>query len=135
MIRSVNPSKIAAPFSNYSHGMLIEPGAQVLHVSGQLGIDPDGQLLDGFPAQMEQAMGNLFAVLEEAGMAPSDIVKLTVLSSVHDEKSVNAYRDIRDRMLGAHAPAALFAAVSGFTHSGFLVEIEAVAAAIPKASP
>lgn len=133
MIRPVNSSKIAAPFSNYSHGMLIEPGAQVLYVSGQLGIDSDGRLLDGFPAQMKQAMKNLFAVLEEAVMAPSDIVKLTVLSSVHDEASVSAYRDIRDRMLGDHTPAALFVAVSGFTHPGFLVEIEAVAAAIPKA--
>ena len=128
-LQRINPSTIARPASRYSQATLIPANAKILHVSGQLGMTKDGTLLDGFAAQMEQAMANIFAILEDVGMTSSDIVKLSVFATSACEETVSAYREIRDRMLGEHAPAALFAAVTGFTHPDFLVEIEAVAAA------
>jgi len=79
---------------------------------------------------MQQAMDNLFAVLADVGMTRSDIVKLTVFSADSSEAAIQSYRDVRDTMLGDHAPAALYASVIGFTHPDFLVEVEAIAAAV-----
>ena len=132
MLTLINPATVPPSQSRYSQAVLVGPGARWLHVSGQLGITADGTVLTtGFEAQMRHAMSNLFAVLEAADMAPSDIVKVTVLSTANDGQTVEAYRRVRDELLGDHAPAALFASVTGFTQPDFLVEIEAVAAAAP----
>lgn len=125
----INPQSLAAPVSNYSQAVLVDEGSSLLYVSGQLGLDQSGHLKEGFGAQMRQAMGNLFAVLAEAGMTPANLVKLTVYAKPGDPETVNLYRTIRDELLIVHAPAALFLFVSGFSQPKFLVEIDAIAAA------
>lgn len=129
-LKPINPPKLAAPSSRYSQGVLAPANARWLHLSGQFGVDEDGVLQQGFPGQMAQAMRNVFAVLAAAQMERSDLVKLTVFATDAGPETVAAYRTIRDQMLGDHAPAALFAAVSAFAHPDYLVEIDAVAAAV-----
>lgn len=124
----INPKSIAPPFSNYSHAIAVDSGMRTLFVSGQLGINSEGVFLTGFRAQFEQAMINLEAVLSEAGMTTGNLVKLTVLSVVNDDEAIQAYREIRDERIASHAPAALFAVVTAFTHPDILVEVEAIAA-------
>lgn len=131
MLTLINPASVPSPPSRYSQAVEVAPGARWPHVSGQLGVNSDGVVLDGFEPQMRQAMANLMAVLREANMGVGDIVKLTVLAIANDPATVASYRNVRDELLGEHAPAALFAAVSGFTQPEFLVEIEAVAACAP----
>src|SRR5689334_1817181 len=74
-----NPPTIHEPNSRYSHGVIhaIEPGLRRLVISGQVGVAPDQSIASDLAAQVEQAWGNLLAVLAAAGMGPEHIVKLT----------------------------------------------------------
>ena len=93
-----NPEQIAATFSRYAHGVETPEQARWLHISGQVGVLPDGTLAEGPVAQMEQCWRNVLAILESAGMGPADVVKVTAYLT-HQE-DVKHYREIRDQMLG-----------------------------------
>ena len=129
MPRFFNPAAVAAPASNYSHGVEHAAGARRLLVSGQVGVRPDGSLADGFEAQAAVAFDNLLAVVAEAGMAASDLVKITAFAT--EPGQVAAFRTVRDRKLGGHAPAATFLEVAGLARPDYLVEIEAEAVKEP----
>lgn len=51
----------------------------ILYLSGQIGIGPDGKLPSGIEAQTKQAMDNLGAVLKRAGLGYSDVFHCTAL--------------------------------------------------------
>ena len=127
MVQVITPPDVAAPFSRYAHGILTESGCRWLHVSGQVGILPDGTMAMSGEAQLEQAFSNVFAVLRAAGMDKQHLVKLTVLLTRADE--VGSYRTVRDRLLDGHIVASTLMVVAGLASPDFLVEIEAVAAA------
>ena len=127
MAQVITPPDVAAPFSRYAHGILTESGCRWLHVSGQVGILPDGTMAMSGEAQLEQAFSNVFAVLRAAGMDKQHLVKLTVLLTRADE--VGSYRTVRDRLLDGHIVASTLMVVAGLASPDFLVEIEAVAAA------
>jgi enamine deaminase RidA (YjgF/YER057c/UK114 family) len=126
MHTKLTPATIAAPFSNYSHGVLTAPNCRWLHISGQVGVAADGRVPDSCERQMELAWNNLLAVLGEGGMDKDDIVKVTVFL-VRDEH-VRLYREVRDRMLEGRAPASTLLVVRALARAEFLVEIEAIAA-------
>ena len=42
MNKQYTPDSIAAPSSPYSHAVEVPAGARTLHISGQIGIKPDG---------------------------------------------------------------------------------------------
>jgi len=126
MAQVITPTDVAAPFSRYAHGIVTEPGCRWLHVSGQVGIRPDGTMAMSGEAQLEQAFQNVFAVLRAAGMDKRHLVKLTVFLTRADE--VRAYRTVRDRLLDGHIVASTLLVVAGLASPDFLVELEAVAA-------
>ena len=117
------PSAIAAPASRYSHGVEHAADARRVVVSGQIRMRPDGSLADGFEAQAAVAFDNLLAVVAEAGMAASDLVKVTAFAT--EPGQVAVFRAVRDRKLGGHAPAATYLEVAGLARPDYLVEIEA----------
>ena len=130
MHRRWNPEGIAPPASRYSHAVLTEGAGRWLHLSGQLGLRPDGSLPDGVAAQLDQAFANIGTALADAGMGLEDLVKLTVYLTDGSPEAVSAYRTRRDAWLGdAPAPAATLLIVSGLAAPQFLVEIDAIAAA------
>ena len=55
MLKHLNPATIAKPAGRYSHLVEVPPGARWLYVAGQVGIKPDGTMLQGFEAQDEQS--------------------------------------------------------------------------------
>ena len=54
----------------------IATGTRTVYISGQVGNTPDGEILEGFRAQAEQALRNLRTALEAGGAQPGDVVKL-----------------------------------------------------------
>ena len=77
MITALNPDGVLAnPF--YSQGIALSDAQRLVFISGQVGVDADGVLANGIAAQTERAIGNVHAVLAEAGLSPSDLVKLTI---------------------------------------------------------
>jgi len=63
-IKFHNPPGIAAPASFYSHGAEVSPNARWLHISGQVGVDPQGAIAEGLEAQAHCVWKNTLAVLE-----------------------------------------------------------------------
>jgi reactive intermediate/imine deaminase len=53
----------------------------ILYLSGQIGIGPDGKLADGIEAQTKQAMDNVGAVLKRAGLGYDDLFHCTAFLS------------------------------------------------------
>lgn len=124
--RSFNAPGIAPPFSAYSHGVEIPPGARWLHVSGQVGVAPDGSLEQGFEAQAARCLDNLHAILSEAGMDWEDVV--LVKSFLTRPENVGTWRVVREATLGAARPASTLLIISGLAHPDWLIEVEVIAA-------
>ena len=98
----------------------------LVFTAGQIPLTPDGDLLDdaSIAEQTEQALDNLVAVLEEAGAAPTDVLKTTVfLADIDDFEEMNeTYAGYFDE-----SPPARSAVQAGALPKGVGVEIEAVA--------
>lgn len=101
----------------------------LVFVSGQLPIEPDGHRLTDAPieAQILQALRNLAAILQAHGSDVDHVLKVTVyVSDIALWDRVNAvYADF----FGAHRPARAVVP-TGPLHFGFLVEIDAIAVVI-----
>lgn len=97
-----------------------------LFCSGQLGLDPaSGDFVAGdVGAQAEQALRNLGAVLEAAGLTFGDVVKTTIfLADMADFAAVNG---VYGRFVTDPPPARSTVAVAALPKGG-RVEIEATA--------
>ena len=66
-MKAINAAKAPAAVGPYVHAV---QAGNTIYTSGQLGLIPEtGVLAEGVEAQAEQAIKNLAAVLEAAGMA------------------------------------------------------------------
>lgn len=130
--KTLDPLRLAKPFSRYSHAAEAPGAWRWLHVSGQVGVTADGTLLEGFEAQATQAWTNVRTVLDEAGMKPADLVKVTMLLT--REEDVPASRTTRDAALAGAKPACTLFVVAGLADLKWLIEVEAIAAAPDQAA-
>ncbi|KVN38635.1 hypothetical protein WJ63_01180 [Burkholderia pyrrocinia] len=121
-----NPAGIATPLSRYSHGASASTAARWLHISGQVGVAPDGTIPDDPEQQMELAWDNVFAVLADAGMVATDLLKVDGFVTRPD--LVPLYRTVRERRLAGHATASTLVIVAGLVVPELQVEIQAIAA-------
>jgi len=121
-----NPPGVHTP-GPYTHAALIAAGSQRLVLSGQVGIRPDGTVLEDPAAQMEQALANIGAILAAHGMSQANLVKMTVFLT--DPALIPTWRTARGAWLGAHKPASTLLIVAGLADPKFKVEVEAEAAA------
>ena len=125
-MKTYNPNTVFAPTGPFSHGVETPAGARWLHVSGQIGVAPDGKVPADFEAQATQCWRNVKAVLAAAGMDVENLVKCThFLTRAED---VATYGKIRARELGEARPASTLLVISALARPGLLVEVEAVAA-------
>ena len=131
-IEVYNPGTVHAPASRYSHAALVTGPARWLHVSGQVGVHPDGSVPETVQGQMEQMWDNLLAVLAHAGMGHADIVKIVIYLT--DPRDVTLYRTVRDRRMQGHEAAATLLIVAGLASPQLFCEIECVACQ-PEATP
>ena len=98
----------------------------VIYTSGQLGIDPQTGLLPaGIEAQTHNAMRNIGAILNGAGLSYDNIVKTTVF--VQDLAYFSAVNDVYATYFSGSYPARSCVQVAALPKGG-LVEIECIAA-------
>jgi enamine deaminase RidA (YjgF/YER057c/UK114 family) len=127
MNRALKPATIREPFARYSHGVEAAAGARLVFCSGQLGVGKDDSVPAGVVAQAELCFENIRAILGEAGLSLSDIVRINAYVTAREH--MKGYMEVRDRYVGDPPPASTMMIVAGFTRPEFLVEVEAVAAA------
>ncbi|WP_368653416.1 RidA family protein [Ornithinibacillus sp. 4-3] len=120
MIKKVHTDNAPPALGPYSQA--IQAG-DFLYVSGQIGLDKDGEVQEGIENQTKQIFANLQAVLEEAGADLSKVVKFTIfLDSMDDFATVN---EIYGSYLQEPYPARSTVEVSCLPKN-LLVEMEAI---------
>lgn len=125
-LQFTNPSAVHAPLGLYSHTVLVPAGTELLVLSGQVGVRPDGSVAPTIAEQADQVFANIVALLDSHGLLPTDVVKLTTfMVAGHDGDAVRA---ARLHHLGAHRPASTAVFVSQLVDPAWFVEVEAVAA-------
>ena len=120
-----NPPGVYAPQAHYSQVARID---KTLYISGQLGLDENGELVGpgNAQAQARQAWRNLLAILAHYGATARHLAKTTTFITHW------AYRPLageaRDEVFpGPPYPASTLMVVQGLAEPRFLVEIEAIA--------
>lgn len=111
----------------FSQAVVVPAGAATIHVSGQVGWDPeDGAAGDDLATQVPAAFDNLARVLAVCGASLDDVVALRVYvveAAGEDLSPVGA--ELRARF--ARPPAATWVRVAGLASEAMLVEVEATA--------
>lgn len=122
---ALNPATVpASPF--YSQGIQVQGAGSIVFVSGQVGITADGTVLEGIEAQATQAVANLTAVLQDAGMTAADLTKLSIYLT--DPADVGPFMGAMAGTLPQTPPATTMLIVAGLADPSLRVEIEGIAA-------
>ena len=111
----------------YSHVVEVR-GGRTIYISGQLGLDKDGNLVGGgdFRAQIKQVFENLKTRLEEGGASFKDVVKLNYYLT--DIANLQALRETRNSYINTeNPPASTLVVVKQLVREEYLVEVEAIA--------
>ncbi|MBP5515281.1 MAG: RidA family protein [Bacteroidaceae bacterium] len=113
-----------APAAIGPYSQAIEANGMVF-LSGQLPINPQtGEMPEGIEAQTRQSLTNARAILTEAGLTMSDVVKTTVLLA--DIADFAAMNSVYSEFFSEPFPARSAFAVRDVP-KGALVEIECIA--------
>ena len=124
-----NPRDVHPPVGPYSHTAVVRMGTELVFVSGQVGMRPDGFTPPDFAEQCELSFRNLEACLAAHGLTLDAVVKLTVF--VLPGQDFQLLRAARERHFAAHRPTSTTVYVPALASPAFLVEVEAIAANSP----
>ncbi len=117
--------------TGYSNGIRVPAGHDLVFTAGMVGWDLDERIVDGgLPAQFEQALRNIVAVVHEAGGGPESIVRITAYV-LDRQEYLDARRELGlawERVMGRHFPVMALVQVAGLVEGGARVELEATAA-------
>jgi len=124
----ITPPGHPASRGAYSPGLLVEHGGtSTLYVTGQLAVDPSGNVVAPFDAaaQTEYVFGLIGAVLKAAGMDFADVVKVTTfLTHMPDFEK---FSPVRNRYFADTKPVSTLLEIKGLAKEGCCVEVEVVA--------
>ena len=126
-MKVLSPSGWKPPIG-YANG--IAASGKLVFVAGQVGWN-ENQVFEseGLPAQFEQALRNVIAVLAEAGARPEHVCRMTAYCC--DKPAYLAARRelgrIWRRLMGSHYPAMSMIFVSDLLDSPGKIELEATA--------
>jgi 2-iminobutanoate/2-iminopropanoate deaminase len=124
MLKLHAPPDMFVPIAPYAQAIEATEVNRLLFISGTMGLEPDGQLAEGFEAQCDRVWKNIEATLKSAGMGFSHLAKLTVWLARREDWRLAA--QIRQRYLGDHKVAMSVVEV-GFVDPAWLIEVEAIA--------
>ncbi|HIU43137.1 MAG TPA: RidA family protein [Candidatus Ventrousia excrementavium] len=123
MQKKIDTSKAPGALGPYSQAVEID---NLVYTSGQLGICPkSGELKEGVKEQTRQALENVKAILEEAGLGMNNIIKTLVF--IQDMNDFGAVNEVYAEYInGDVLPARSCVEVAKLPKGG-LVEIEVIA--------
>ncbi|HTU12774.1 MAG TPA: RidA family protein [Allosphingosinicella sp.] len=124
-IEPINAPDAPAPGGGYAQAVRVAGAEALVFVSGQIPVEADGAVPEGFGAQCRLVWRNVEAQLRAAGMGLADIVKVTTYLS--DRAYAQENSAIRQTVLAGLTPA-LTIIIAGIYDPAWLLEIEVVAA-------
>lgn len=123
---AINSPAAPAPAGGYSQALDVRGAQRLLFISGQIPADAQGAVPPDFRAQAQLAWANVLAQLQAAELSVAHLVKVTTFLASREHTLAN--REVRQQVLGTHAPA-LTVIITGIFDERWLIEIEAIAAA------
>lgn len=121
-----NPQGLHAPVGRYSHVIGVTSGTRRVVISGQVGVRPDGSVVEDLNEQVAQVAENIRTLLTSEGLGPADVVKVTTFLT--DRDAMPIWRTHRDALFGQHDPASTLVFVAGLADPRFKIEVELEAA-------
>jgi enamine deaminase RidA (YjgF/YER057c/UK114 family) len=121
-----DPANVPAPLGGYTQALEVSHPSRWLVVSGQIPEPLDGAVPESAEEQCRVIWSHIAAVLEDAAMSLTDIVKVTTYLSSREVAPANT--KVRNEVLGDHRPA-LTVVVAEIFDPAWLLEIEVLAAA------
>ena len=122
MKKIISTDKAPAAIGPYSQAIEVNG---MIYTSGVIPVNPlTGEIPEGIEAQADQAIGNLAALLGEAGTSVEDVIKTTVfIKEMDDFAKVNA---VYAKYFTENCPARSCVEVARLPKD-VLIEIEAIA--------
>jgi 2-iminobutanoate/2-iminopropanoate deaminase len=124
MLKMLNNPALQPPMG-YSHAVEATGAQRMLFVSGQVGVLADGTVPTSVGEQAKAAVENVNAMLAQAGMANTDIAKVTIYLT--DEAYLGEFMAAAGSTLPSPPPATTLLIVKALAAPNLLVEIEAIA--------
>jgi enamine deaminase RidA (YjgF/YER057c/UK114 family) len=129
-IKILNPDALGKPLGQYSQITRVK-ASEYIFIAGQVGVDRDGKVADGFDAQCVRTFANIETALKSVGAGWGNIVQFTTyLVHSQDIPKFMTYR-LREfpKMFsnGAYPPNTLLM-IDRLVQEPLLVEVQAVAA-------
>jgi enamine deaminase RidA (YjgF/YER057c/UK114 family) len=126
MSEAFNAPGLPEPFGIFS-GAAWEPEGKVLHISGYVSQDADGNLVGvgDMKAQTHQVLKNIETVLASVGGNMADIARVTVY--ITDISGLSDIHEVRAEYFQRPYPASTLVEVSRLVRPEYLIEIDAVA--------
>jgi 2-iminobutanoate/2-iminopropanoate deaminase len=113
------------PASGFSDAVTAAGPGRLIYVSGNVGLGPDGKLVQGgMRAEANATLDNIERTLEAAGADISHVVKINAFVTSLEEYP--AYAAVRSERFGDKLPASATVQVAGLL-MGAHIEIDAVA--------
>jgi 2-iminobutanoate/2-iminopropanoate deaminase len=123
MKQARNPETVHEPVGRYVHAIEVTGEGRLLFISGQVGMDRDGNVPVDAASQFEVALRNVMLNVEAAGFAVTDIVKL--VTYVVGDLDAAKRREALDRAFGEHVTTSTLLYISRLAAPQYLVEIDA----------
>jgi enamine deaminase RidA (YjgF/YER057c/UK114 family) len=126
-LRFSNPAGIPKP-AGYSQLVEVSGPHRAIYLSGQNGIDVNGNVAEGFRAQAVQVMENIKTALASVGGGFQHVVKLTgYLTNL--EANGAEFRDVNASYFPNKAalPASTLVQISRLANPTYLVEVDVIA--------
>ncbi|MCC1481942.1 RidA family protein [Roseibaca sp. Y0-43] len=124
----LNPADMPDPRPLGYSVAAIAPAGSIAFISGQAGVDAQGQFPPDFMAQLQLAYANLLAVLKACGAGPEHVVKLGVYVVDHEPSKLPLLTQAVTEVFGTRLPAQTLVPVPCLAIPPMLVEVEAVVA-------
>lgn len=120
MLTMINPA--GYPVSpSYSQGVEVKSQERLLFISGQVGVDAQGNVGKDIGEQARFAVANMNAVLAEAGMDNRNLAKVTIYLT--DESLLPGFMEAAGSALPSPPPATTLLIVKALAGPSLLVEI------------
>lgn len=124
----INPKDFYISGRAYSHGVKVDVGdSEMLFITGQIAKNEKGEIVGkgDFAKQTEYVFEKVIAILEEAKMDITDLVKVNIYLT--DMSKFEKVSSVRDKYLMESKPAATTIEIKATTTVSCDVEIDAIA--------
>jgi enamine deaminase RidA (YjgF/YER057c/UK114 family) len=121
----INPRTIHPPAAKYAHGVLSRGFDQILHSSGIVPVDIDGNTPEKIDDQATLVWKNIVEILKEAHMEVTDIVSVTTYVVL--DQDLQAVMEARDDHLKQHRAASTLVTVPELAQDQWKMEISIIA--------